>query len=201
MRLYYKNLNTLKDITKRLEDVESLLAFKKAPIDLDQSKVVTFSDSIIIFSKGDSYNDAHKIFHDCYRLLQASLENNISIKGAISFGETTVDFENSLFFGKPIIDAYLLHEDLEMLTVVLDNNAEVKLDSYEVDKAAIKFILADYKANMKSGKITHKLIKTVGEDMTTKRINALKELYKLSHGRPRIYIDNTIDFLNWTIIN
>ena len=72
-----------------------------------KTRSVTFSDSIIIFSKQDGKDDAFKILMHSYWLLGAALQNGIPIKGAISHGEVTVDFKTSLFFGQPIIDAFL----------------------------------------------------------------------------------------------
>jgi hypothetical protein len=190
-----EKLDILKQTISKLENVKELKPFKNSNMETDQTKSVTFSDSIIIFSKGQTANDALKIFYDSYRILKTALENDIAIKGSISFGQITVDFSKSLFFGQPIIDAYLLHEELQMLTIVLDNKAEEQVKTYD-NYATIQDILVIYKANLKSGKINHTIIRPSGSKNVIERIEKLKNLYKSTSGRPRLYIDNTIDFLN-----
>lgn len=112
----------------------------------------------------------------------------------MSFGQITVDFPKSLFFGQPIIDSYLLHEELQMLTIILDEKIEVKLEEIKNDPIVDK-ILVNYKANLKSGRITHKLMRPEGSKSVANRLKGVKKMYNSTSGRPRIYIDNTVDFL------
>lgn len=57
----------------------------------------------------------------------------IPIKGAISYGLITVIDErmnkNKLFFGKPIIEAYLLEEEIKHMGFMLDGSVEKKVNS------------------------------------------------------------------------
>lgn len=189
-----EKLAVLKETIINLGKIHSADFLKKQELEDDQTRSVTFSDSIIFFSKGDTKKDAFKILLDCYGILLRSLENGIAIKGAVSFGQVTVDFDNSLFFGQAIIDAYLLHEDLQMLTVVMDNHSEVKFNSY-YDNTEIIRLLSNYKANLKSGRITHSLLRPSTEKDVKSRIATVNKLYDHTSGRPRIYIDNTLEFL------
>lgn len=187
-------LAKLKSTISKLEQIHTTELLKKYNIDEHQSKSVTFSDSLIFFSKGDTFNDGFKILLDSLLLMTRALADGIAIKGAISFGHVTVDFANSLFFGQPIIDAYLLHEDLQMLTVVCDNHFDVKLRSFE-DSKVILDLLVSYKANMKSGRITHTLMRPQNSKRIKEGIENVGKLYDQVSGRPRLYVDNTIEFL------
>jgi len=89
-----QKLGILKTFMSKLEKANELETHKKYKIEKDQTKSVTFSDSIIIFSKGATYKDGLKLFYDCYQILNNSLNNNIAIKGAISFGKITVDLSD-----------------------------------------------------------------------------------------------------------
>jgi hypothetical protein len=189
-----EKLKILKNVIEELKVPEKLPSLKGLNISADQTQAVTFSDSIIFFSKGDTFWDALKIFFDSYRILRKAIENQIAIKGCISFGEVTVDFTNSLFFGQPIIDAFLLHEDLEMLTVIFDNSAETKFNSFG-EKDFFSKVLGTYKANLKSGKIQHSLMAPFDKQVKAEMEKYLNELYKTCYGRPRIYIDNTLEYL------
>ena len=86
-------LESLKKILKFLENVspEDNKELKKLNTEKFQTRSVTFSDSIIFFSKGDKLEDLQKITADSYALLSTALKKNIGIKGAIAFGEITVD--------------------------------------------------------------------------------------------------------------
>ena len=160
-----------------------------------QTKSITFSDSIIVFSKSDGFSDAMKILADSYIILKHSIENGIAIKGALSYGEITVDFNDSLFFGQPIIDSYLLHDELQLYTAIIDHNFESKLATFD-DQSLIKKIITDYKTNLKTGKVMHKLLSPNGKKLISEHIDRVLKLYNSVSGRPRIYVDNTLDFLN-----
>ena len=185
-------LNLLKNTIHDLDGLHTLEESKRLKISEKQSQSVTFSDSIIIFSKSNTVEDAYKIFSDAYIILLYALENDIPIKGALSYGKITVNFEKSLFFGQPIIDAYLLHENFQMLTVVLDHNFEKQYSLVKKDNIPTHF-LVDYKVNLKTAKVTHKVFRPVAPRLA-KAIESLKNHYLSVSGYPRIYIDNTMDF-------
>jgi hypothetical protein len=190
-------LESLKEVLGKLENANSntMPYLRDSNIEEDQTRSFTFSDSIAIFSKSDHYNDLLKIILDSYYLLRKAIEIGICIKGAFSHGEITVDFDNSLFFGQPIIDAYLLHDELEMYNIIMDNNFERRYKELVSDNDPLKSIIHFYKTPLKSGKITHGLLQPTKKDHQ-KQISNLKELYLNVSGRPRIYIDNTLEFLD-----
>ena len=189
-----KKLVLIKNHTKKLEnlkfDKEKVTKAGISP-NADQTKSVTFSDSIIFFSKGNTKEDFFKILIDSYSVLKTALNNDIAIKGAISYGDVTVDFENSLFFGQPIIDAYLLHEDLHMLDVVLDHNCENQVNSFGELKIISQNIRFE-KIKMKYGSTSHTLI--VNNRSIHERIKSLEKLYHMTSGKPRMYIDNSLEY-------
>jgi hypothetical protein len=159
----------------------------------NQTRAVSFSDSIIVFSEGNTIVDASKILADAHAIMHISLEANIPIKGSISFGEVTVDFEKSLFFGQPIIDSYLLHEDLSLLSIIIDHKAENQLNSYIEEIYNYENLVTNYEVPMKFGKVNHKLIRPTNFTLKD-RINGIKHLYSGTSGKPRIYLDNTLKF-------
>lgn len=192
-----EKLEILKNTLKTLEgwNSENIKELEKLNIEKQQTKSITFSDSIIIFSKGESIKDLNKILIDSYLILNKALNSGIGIKGALSYGEITVDFENHLFFGQPIIDAFQLHDELLLYSAVLDNNIESKILTLGEHNMPENTII-NFKAILKSGKIKHKLIRY---DLDTeKAILQLEKLYQSVSGRPRLYIDNTIDFFTET---
>ena len=187
-------LQILKEALKDLEAKNHDTTFKEKYL-TSETKSITFSDSIIIFSKSDTVSDACKIILDAGYLIKIAIENKIAIKGALSYGEITVDFENSLFFGRPIIDSYLLHDQLQLYSAVFDNNFEYKMNSFKLPEP-FQSLITTYKANLKTGKITHQLVRMDTTSSVKEQIISLKEMYGNVSGSPRIYIDNTIEFLN-----
>jgi hypothetical protein len=187
-----KILKNAINITNGLKGVNELEIQKN----FSDSKAITFSDSIIIFTKEDTNKDLNKILLDCSYVLCEALKNGIGIKGAISFGNVTVDFENSLFFGRPIIDAYLLHDQIQLYSVIVDNNVERIINNNDLIEP-YKDLVVSYKTNLKTGKVNHLLITPGFKGIRNEIINATKKIYETVSGQPRIYVDNTIDFLNF----
>jgi len=58
---------------------------------------VVFSDSIILVSEDKTVEDLFTLLFGCNWILNKCIKANIPIKGAISCGMLTADFENSLY--------------------------------------------------------------------------------------------------------
>lgn len=162
-------------------------------VKVTNSKTITFSDSIMIFTKDDSIESLNKIIIDSSIFLFKAIEIGIPIKGALSYGEVTLDFKNSLFFGRPIIDAYLLHDELNMYSAILDNRIEDKISTFTLHNDVVDLFIS-VKVPLKKGKVQHLIIKPPSPNIE-KHINDIKKLYKSVSGAPRLYIDNTLDFI------
>lgn len=185
-----QKLESLKVTLRHLDALQN----DKRHVEFSETKSITFSDSIIFFSKGDTIGDANKIIFDSIFLIIMALDYGIPIKGALSFGKITVDIDNSLFFGRPIIDSYLLHDSLQLYTAVIDNHCELKFNELNLPML-VKTFFTEYKANFKTGRITH-LILRPPYSYIQQQIDGVKKLKHTVSGGPRIYLDNTLDFLN-----
>jgi hypothetical protein len=162
---------------------------KYEKISPDQSRAITFSDSIIFFSKSNEKLDAFKILVDAHAIQLYALKHGIPIKGAISYGEISVDFAHSLFFGQPIIDAYLLHDDLNVLSIVIDHNAECIIDCFSKDLINGRNVIRT-QIQMKFGPVEHSIVRISSKKMPD-AMKGLEKLYRMASGKPRIYLDNT----------
>jgi hypothetical protein len=178
-----------------LESVLSFLNVKK-----DQIHRVIFSDSIIVFTKSNQIGDAFVIVGLAHAIVNEALRLGLAIKGAISYGEISVNIEKSIFFGQPLIDAYLLHDDLNMLTVILDHNAENMIDTFKDEELLVKNNLVKYEACMKYGKTIHTLLKP-GKNNILECQKHLSDIYKSVSGKPRQYLDNTKKFYDTVFPN
>lgn len=161
---------------------------------------VSFSDSIILFTSDDTDNSVFDIVINTATILAAALSNKIPMKGAIAFGEMTVDKDKSLYFGKPLIDAYELHQELRMYGLVLHHTAQTHFEQLRNNNksslaSAIESLLWDYHVPLEFGAVTHKCL-----DWTffcEDPINCINKLYDEVSGKPRKYVDNTLEFVNW----
>ena len=165
-------------------DVELAKLFSNCEV-----RIATFSDSILLISNGNDVRDlTHLILliSDCFRI-------PIPIKGAMSKGMLTADFEKSLFFGKPLIQAFELQEELNYYGVVLDRYVERDIEN-ETNRISEKFdkLTMRLKTPMKSGRISAVNISLYDNSLEDAHLN---ELYYSVDGKPRLYVDNTIEIV------
>jgi hypothetical protein len=185
-----------KEAKERLQK-QILLQKKNKALDTNSPLVfpVSFSDSIILFSSDDSKDSIQRIIIDAEYIFHEAIQNEIPMKGAIAFGEMTVDTTNSLYFGKPLIDAYELHKELQMYGVVLHHTAQRRFEELRKELILDDLVAGDYPVPMKSSKIHHHLL-----DWTIfceNPENLVKKLYNSVSGTTRLYVDNTLEFLDW----
>ena len=119
--------------------------------------------------------------------MNKSIDKNVPIKGVLSKGLITADFNQNIFFGQAIIDAYLLQEELKYYGIIITSIIEKEIinDNLELPNR----LIFREKTPLKSGKIEY-LNLSFYKDIT---IDKLKELYHNVDGSPRIYVDNTIE--------
>jgi hypothetical protein len=179
--LYAKQVKN-SDINTTIDDFSSLIY------------PVTFSDSIILFSKDESDDSAIEIIVNAAFIMSEALKKEIPMKGAIAFGEMTVDKIHLLYFGTPLIDAYELHKELQIYGVVLHHTAQKHLSELTKAKTLSGLFAGNYSVPMKSGSIEHNLVNWVL--YTQNPIIVVRKLYNNVSGASRIYVDNTLKFVS-----
>jgi len=165
------------------------------------AKVTMFSDSIIIFSENDSKENLMFLLLVSLEFFRKCIANNIPVKGAISHGTLTADFERNIFFGKSLIDAYHLESELQMLGIVLDQRSEKKAREYNLVDIDSPKLLKNYLVPFKGGRTNHLVVNwKIGEDgnegVRERTKSQLLKFYNLSSGIQRKYIDNAFEFFN-----
>ncbi len=178
-------LNTMVSLNKSLESV-----FGKPRVKVeDREKLESRIRSV---TQDDSLEDFIQISFALSIFQEASLQRGAPTKGAISLGMLTADFDNSIFFGQPLIDAYLLQDQLKYYGIVADNKVEEYIidknrklipNEPKVDRAFIKL-----KTPFKSGSVMHYNL-----HLDSVSAEQLEDLYKSVSGEPRRYVDNTIE--------
>lgn len=199
----YSELNKFSNWRKNIEKTLNNDIVIKNFIDVDVY-IVSFSDSIVLFSKNDSLDNFKFFTLAINSLFSNSIKNNIAIKGGIAHGIISINKSEQIYFGQPIIDAYLIEEDVNYLGVVCHNSIDVylkNLNSTFLDKH-YKFL----EAPLKSGYINHYvldyfyLLLDKGTRKELKREekielieNVFKEFYCNVSGSARRYVDNTLN--------
>ena len=185
----FKDRVARQDHQKILSDLQQLSAFISDRIQREEAFLFTrFSDSIIILSSDIEYETFCKLVRLTNAVVAYSISLNLPIKGAIASGQcTAISGDKSLYFGQPIIDAYVLEENIELYNVVLHHTVEelaIRLsnDTHEV---------FDFQVKLKKGISSHYVLAWFSHSIQDDKQNLL-EIRKSVSDYPRRYIDNTL---------
>ena len=160
---------------------------------------VFFSDSIVLVSEDDSKACARKIVMLAAWLMYKSLTNGLPIKGALAYGEQTADFEESLHVGRPLIDAYMLQEELHMYGAVLHHSME----GYLKENNMVSYInenkrfLCRGQVPLKDCNVVHYCVDWPGVFRFYHQdpVAVISEQSGKVSGSVRLYVDNTLRFV------
>ncbi|MGB3606954.1 hypothetical protein [Psychroserpens sp.] len=196
----YQILNQISKSKKLIEEGADLKEVGDAEV-----YVVSFSDSIVIFSKNDNIDNFNYFLLATRWLFTGAFNKQIPLKGALAYGEVSLNKTEQIYFGQPIIDAYLMEEDVNYMGVVAHNSIDEYISKLENEKDLnrIDKILFEEKTPLKCGSLTHtnlnwfKIIKQKDtEDFDFQDVKDKINLFKKSSSGPaRKYIDNTISVL------
>lgn len=165
---------------------------------ITKNRLVVFSDSIILLSNNGSKKAADDILFDTQWIIRNAISQEIPIKGAIAYGEQTADFKKSLHFGKPLIHTFELQEALSLYGVILHHTMEKRLIKLGMlQELEYQNIIFKYQVPIKSEKISHFLLNWTSHSKKKDSLKATTKLYNSVSGVPRIYVDNTLEFVRW----
>ena len=157
--------------------------------DFEKILPVMFSDTVLFITNGNTIKDARSAMLTAAAFLHDMFKKGIPVKGALSYGTFSIDINKSMFFGRPLIDAYLLAEETYFYGSVIHHTAEVKFDEFDDD--FLKKIVSRSQIPMKKGMVMHSYA-----DWTVALDNSLEDLinplYKTVSGNIRRYVDNTM---------
>lgn len=179
-----------------LDSVESLKKSVDQDYHIDDILKFTFySDTILIVSKDDSEFSLQNLLIACQVLMASCMFERIQVRGVISYGTITADFNDSLFFGRALVDANHIIDQLHMYGMLVDNRVEKKTQQY-ANKVIDEYCILQ-KVPTKSGMIRYYSVNWME---TATRISLIKPdrllngLYQEISGANRKYLDNTLDF-------
>lgn len=173
---------------------------KKFGLD-DYLKFTQFSDSILIGVNGTSEKVMNLLTKAAVALFHTSMENGLPIKGVIAQGVFTYDDDNEIYFGRPLVDAYELHEKVKYYGVVVHHTAEKTVKSYVEKKR--KPIYLNTPIYLEEGKVRHYHLcwNLMGENkdyinITHRCEKWLDNIAETVSGAPRLYIDRTLEIMH-----
>ena len=160
-------------------------------------KFTIFSDSIFIFSKDDTFLNLRYFLTYVKRVMRMALRAEIPLKGAVAYGDIVVNEDQNLFCGQPIIDAYLLEEDLQYMGVVFHHTFE---DAYfKLSDTQIKRVsdwIKEAPTPFKYGKRIHLNLNYPIAGIKTYNFSEIVVNQRFySSGDTRKYVDNTLEML------
>lgn len=171
--------------TSKLDD-SSDVTLRTVEDEKDEILLAQFSDSIVIFSNGNTEKNLRTISNVAKQIMIAAInrEKPIPLKGALAEGYITCDKDKQLFFGQALIDAYLLEENIQYYGIVVHHSAEQSVKNYATE------MFKDNLVPLKSGKINH--YELVWYNDTSDDVKSGLERIRLNvSDSPRKYVDNT----------
>ena len=139
MYILYADIMGFKDRVMRTEHPDLEKEFNSLITDLDDwfspnknaqtFKVSFFSDSILVVDT-NTKEGFNRISKAAAGLMQVSLEHKFPLKGVISKGNFTYNEEKQLFFGRALVDAYLLQEQIHYYGIVAHHSIEEDIKKY-----------------------------------------------------------------------
>ena len=199
----------LKIIRQRLQEnldliriVNENLSKESTSIKFYEVDYLLFSDTILLITENDTNESFINIVSEARKLIAFCFKEQTPIKGCIAKGQVIYDKNKNILFGKPIIDAHLLSEDMKFMGIILDKSLErqVRIPTLKPNP-----VFVNKKVPLKSGAAFHYSLNlnndesTFYEDEITNEVMlaGIAKMYESANGGIRQYYDNTID-LYWS---
>jgi len=165
----------------------------------DHLRFSQYSDSIVIVVNGTDEQKLNLITKAAVCLMQNCLKYTFPIKGAIAKGVFTYDENRQLFFGQPLIDAFLLQEEIKFYGIVahhtiehiIKNSKEKIKQLYSRQDVPLEKVRSSHYV-LKWNKIKNNLAYSNDDIHWEPWIDKIEEQVS---GRPRVYVDNTRNML------
>jgi len=158
--------------------------------------ITTYSDSILVYSSDNSTESLNSFINAISGLINDLIKNEIPYKGAIAYGIMTLDFKNSIFFGQPLIDAYLLQEELAFYGVIVHSTAEDSIRNSQ-NKYCFEYNCPLKKTETQRLTILPEFLEPepLYEISYNDYYNATESLRKKTPINLQVYIDKTLQYL------
>jgi hypothetical protein len=90
--------------------------------------VAWFSDTILLYSKTDTDESVQEVLSTvAWLLFETMLQGKTKVRGGFAYGEAYIDPPNSLFVGRPIVEAYNLEQEQQWSGAALAQSAVLRI--------------------------------------------------------------------------
>lgn len=125
-------INTLLTLIKEIENVSNDITIKQSEARGLTTRVLSISDTIAIFTAGDPKITIPIHVEICSKAIPASIEKRIPLRGAISYGDFSL--EKNIMVGPAVDEAASWHESTDWIGVVLTPSAKFNIDNDQTVK-------------------------------------------------------------------
>jgi len=175
----------------------------------DRIQSITFSDTIIIYSKSDAIEDLYAITALCTQLFGNALKYCVPLRGGIAHGLFFTNLEHSLYAGPALVNAYTIGECAQWLGIVVDDVVAERCREIPLQREG-KDIVINWQLPLKCGHLSPvKVINwplSMREGFTTRPPYTVEQFYeafvplfgsysKLGESEKKKH-QNTVDFIN-----
>lgn len=161
-------------------------------------RMTRFSDSILFVTEDTTEQSFKNLTLLAVRVMHYGLKNKFPIRGCIALGNLTYDEINQLIFGKALVDAYLLEEEILHYGVVVHHTAEAAARQYNAKNPKNNPLYFETIIAMKQGKFPHHQLawhrlnyNLDTGNITNEALKLLDQIQQTVSCRPRMYIENT----------
>ena len=192
----YGLLSEISELREQIDNVEDDI--KNPRFGDAEMYTVSFSDSIILFSKSGTLEDFDLFLYTTGWLFASAIEKGVPLKCGLGFGEISLNKSQQIYFGQPIIDAYLLEEEVNYFGIVAHNTIEKYYNDNLSKIKDFSHVFKEIETPLKCGNISHLNLdwfRLLKEDNGSNKAELKDYINKFKNnisGSPRRYIDNTI---------
>ena len=187
------------EMKKQLMDFKEKWTKKMEPLSFGEHlKFAQFSDSILIVANGTNEQKFNLLTKAAISLVHTAMSLRLPIKGVIAQGKFSYDEKNELYFGKPLVSAYDLHNQIKYYGIVVHHSAENTIKTYKDQSNPY----SDNPIYIERGKVRHYHLcwnlltpELQSGDITDLCKNWIEVIAGEVSGEPRLYIDRTIEVL------
>lgn len=175
-----------------------------------------YSDLIVVITKDSSQDSLKQLLEASIKITNDILSLGWGMSGSIAKGKVVYDNKQNIFLGQPVVDAYLMQEDIDFYGIVVCDSAVDEIKKYIEDAKSKKRtmhlgeILKEERLHFKSGYYSQYhlrwfdflynehgpqhpyYIKKRSDDNTRQE---LQNMLQKTKGKARRYIENTLEIL------
>jgi hypothetical protein len=107
----------------------------------DAIRSVTFSDTILLFTKGSSDTDLRCMIILVAEIFNKALSRRVPVRAGISFGKFYFNFKKSMYAGPALIAAYRAGESAQWLGIALSESVQRRAVSLDMHSGNSKVVV------------------------------------------------------------